>query len=291
MNKLIPDGYFGEQYTDDSAFIFKTDKVLGEAQSRYQKSTFIQTEKFGKMLFQDGLIFLADTGNEALFEMYTHIPLQTGRAKKNVLLIGAGDGYGIKHLLDYPTIEKVVAIDIDSAFVELSKKIYPEINWIFNDPRVDFKITDGAEYMKNSTEKFDAIIITVGDPFTVSKSMFNQEFVKSCYEHLADDGILSMDGYMPYYTHEETLNFWQIFEMISSEFPITRICHSTTPLMPGGLVTLIFGSKKDDPMTSKPRGDVPVPTVWYTPKIHQASFVLPQFLIDKLKGIKGFDQT
>lgn len=290
MNKLIPDGCFGEQYADDVALVLKPSKVIGEVQSEHQKSTYIQTETFGKLLFQDNLVFLADTGNEALYEMYIHIPMQTGRIKKNVLLIGAGDGYGVKHILDYPSIEKIVAIDIDNEFVELSKKVYPEINWIFSDSRVDFKITDGAEYLKSTNDKFDAIIITVGDPFTVSKSMFNPEFIQHCYKHLADDGILSMDGYMPYYTHEETLNYWQIFELVSNVFPITRICHSTTPIMPGGLVTLIFGSKKDDP-TAPPRGDVPVSTTWYTPKLHQSSFVLPQFLINKLKNIKGFIQV
>jgi hypothetical protein len=53
--------------------------------------------------------------------------------------------------------------------------------------------------------------------------------------------------------HEDSLNYWDIFAMISQEFPITRICHSKTPLMPGGLVTLIFGSRQDDPMTTDPR--------------------------------------
>ncbi|MBI5151663.1 MAG: methyltransferase domain-containing protein [Candidatus Pacebacteria bacterium] len=290
MDTIIPQNQLGEQYAEDIALLVKPTKVLGEIKSKYQTSTYVQTKTFGRLLFQDGLIYLADTGNEALFEMYTHIPMQTGKPKKRVLLIGAGDGYGIKHLLDYPSVEKVTAIDIDAEFVELSKKVYPEVAWVFTDPRVDFKSVDGAEFIKTTTEKFDFIVVTVGDPFTLSKSMFNAEFVQRCHEVLSDDGIISMDGYMPYYTHEDSLNYWQIFEMIALVFPITRIAHSTSPIMPGGLVTLIFGSKQDDPMTLPPRGDVPVKTVWYTPKIHQSSFILPQFLIDKLHNIHGFTQ-
>jgi spermidine synthase len=163
------------------------------------------------VLFQDGLIFLADTGNEALFEMYTHIPMQTGRVKKNVLLIGAGDGYGVKHLLDYPTVEKVVAIDIDREFVELSKKVYPEVSWIFNDPRVDFQVIDGAEYLKNTTDKFDVIIITVGDPFTVSKSMFNLEFVK-IVTNIWLKMVFKYGWIYALHTHEETLNIGKSFK-------------------------------------------------------------------------------
>lgn len=287
---LIPDGLFGEEYAEDVAFVIKPEKLLGEAQSEYQKSTYIQTHKFGRLLFQDGLIYLADTGNESLFEMYTHIPMQTGKPRKNILLIGAGDGYGIKHLLDYPFVEKVTAIDIDAKFVELSKQVFPEVAWVFTDPRVDFKVIDGAEYLKTTTETFDFILVTVGDPFTTSRTMFNAEFLQNCYKALSLEGIISMDGYMPYYTHEDSLNYDQIFEMISSVFPITRICQSTSPIMPGGLVTLIFGSKKDDPSKDEPRGDLPVKTVWYNYGIHKSSFVLPEFLKDKLKNIKGFNQ-
>jgi len=59
--------------------------------------------------------------------------------------------------------------------------------------------------------------------------------------------------------------------------------------MPGGLVSFIFGSNHDDPVLGG-RGEAPVKTFWYTPEIHKSSFVLPQFMRDKLKNIKGFSQ-
>ena len=290
-DSIIPDGYFGEEYSDDIAFVIKPSAVLGEVTSKYQTSTYIQTETFGKLLLQDGLVYLADKGNESIYEMYIHVPMQTGQPRKKILLIGAGDGGGIKRILEYACVEKLVAIDIDEDFVELSKKVSPELASVFDDERVESLSVDGAEYLKNTKEKFDLILVTVGDPFTLSQTMFNQEFVKNCNNALTDDGILTMDGYMPYYTHEDSLNYWDIFAMISQEFPITRICHSTSPLMPGGLITLIFASRKDDPMNCVPRNDVPVKTFWYTPNIHKASFVLPQFMINRLTSIDGFQQS
>lgn len=289
MSNLIPKGFFGEEYAEDVAFVLKPTKVLGEVTSQYQVSQIIQTETFGRVVFQENLIYLADTGNEAIYEMYTHIPMQTGRPKERVLLIGAGDGFGIKRLLEYPTVKKVIAIDIDGDFVELANTHMPDGVQYKQDPRVEFLIEDGADYVRETKEKFDFVLVTVGDPFTVSRSMFNPEFMHNVTSILADDGIFAIDGFMPYYAHEDVLNYWDIFELVSAQFPITKIWTSTSPLMPGGLVSFVIGSKQDDPALGG-RGDVPVPTTWYTPEIHKAAFVLPQFMKDKLKDVPGFVQ-
>ncbi len=288
-NTLIPAGMFGEQYAEDVAFLIKPKKILGEVVSKFQKSTIVETETLGRVTFQDGLIYIADKGSEAICEIYTHVPMQTGKPKKKILLIGAGDGLGVGRLLDYPSIEKVVAIDIDKDFVELADKVIPEGAKFKKDPRVEFLNIDGAEYVKNTKEKFDFILITVGDPYTISQTMFNENFIKDVYVHLSDDGIFCIDGFMPYYTNPEVLNYWDIFKLVASSFPITRITNSTSPVMPGGLVTFVIGSKKDDP-TKGARGDLPVKTVWYNYDIHKACFVLPQFIREKLVGLKGFEQ-
>lgn len=286
---MIPEGSFGEEYANDVAFILKPSKVLGSVTSKFQTSTVIQTETFGRVVFQDNLVYLADRGNEALGEMYTHIPMQSGSVKKKVLLIGAGDGAGVERFLKYPTLEKIVAIDIDEDFVELTKQVMSDKTKSFDDPRVDLKFVDGAAYLHSTQEIFDAIICTVGDPFTISNTLFTKQFVKDCLNHLSEDGILSMDGYMPYYTHEDTLNYWDIFNLVAEEFPITRVAMSTSPIMPGGLCTFVFGSKKTDTM-SEPRHDLPFKTVWYNYNLHKASFYLPEFVREKLISNPKFTQ-
>jgi len=286
---LIPKGFYGEEYSDEVAFIIKPEKVLGEVISKYQKSSIIKTKTFGRVVLQDDLIFLADRGNEAIAEMYTHIPMLSGEKKKRVLLIGAGDGAGVERFLKYPELEKIVAIDIDKDFVELAKKHMKDHTKSFKDPRVELIYKDGARYLAETDQVFDVIAVTVGDPFTISKTMFNKEFLKDAYLHLSEGGIISMDGYMPYYTHEDCLNYWDIFQLVSESFPIVRIAQSTSPLMPGGLCTFIFGSKNID-MSKEPKGKPPCKTVWYNNKIHTASFVLPEFVKNKLVRIKGFVQ-
>jgi len=286
---LIPKNLYGEDYTDEIAFLIKPKKVLGEVQSKFQKTTIIETEKFGKVIFQDGLIYVADTGNESIAEMYTHIPMLSGPVKKEVLLIGAGDGAGILRFLEYKDMSHITAIDIDKDFVDLAKKIMPNRTKSFDDERVTMLYVDGAEYMRTTEKVFDVMAVTVGDPFTISQTMFNDEFVKNAYDHLSENGILSMDGYMPFYTHDDSLNYWDIFEMISKVFPIVRIAISTSPLMPGGLCTFIFASKTID-MSKTPERIFEGKTQWYNKELHSASFVLPEFMREKLKDIKGFEQ-
>lgn len=290
MSNLIPKGFYGEEYSEDEiAFIIKPREILGEVSSKYQTSTIVLTEKFGRIVFQDGLIYLADIGNEPLGETYTHIPMLTGNVKKKVLLIGAGDGAGVGRFLKYKDMEKIVAIDIDKDFVDLARRVMPDKTKYLDDPRVEFKYVDGAEYLAKTEEKFDSIVITVGDPFTISKTLFRKEVVKDCFDKLSDDGVMCLDGYMPFYTHDDALNYWDIFAMISKEFPITRLAIATCPLMPGGLTCFIVGSKKFDPMTEF-RRELPEETVWYNSEIHKACFVLPEFVKKKMKGVKGFVQ-
>lgn len=287
--KLIPDDCLGEEYAQDVAFVLKPSKVLGEVTSKYQTSKIVQTETYGRVVFQDDLVYLADRGNEALGEMYTHIPMLSGPVKKKVLLIGAGDGAGVERFLKYPTLEKIVAIDIDKDFVDLTRRVMSDKTKSFDDPRVELKFVDGAEYLHSTEDVFDAIVCTVGDPFTISNTLFTKQFVQDCAKHLSEGGVLSMDGYMPYYTHEETLNYWDIFNLVSDEFPITRVAMSTSPIMPGGLCTFIFGSKKTDTIL-EPRHDLPCQTVWYNYNLHKASFFLPEFVIEKLKSNPKFSQ-
>jgi spermidine synthase len=192
-------------------------------------------------------------------------------------------------MLKYQTIENIVAIDIDGEFVELAKKHFPDKTISFNDPRVELLITDGAEYIKTTNQTFDTIAATVGDPFTVSKTLFNKDFVRNCFDHLSDHGILNMDGYMPYYTHDDSLNYWDIFKLISDVFPIVRVATSTSPLMPGGLCVFIYGSKTEDP-SNPPARKAPYQSSWYNEKIHAGSFALPQMIREKLANLKGFVQ-
>jgi len=289
MSNLIPKGLYGEEYAEDVAFVLKPKKVISSVTSKYQTSTLIETETFGRVLFQDNLIYIADKGNESIYELYIHVPMQSGAPKKKVLLIGAGDGFGIKRILDYKSVEKLVAIDIDADFVKMADEFFPESKHYKSDPRVEFLTVDGAEYVKNTKEKFDFVLVTVGDPFTVSHTMFNSEFVKNVSSILNPDGIFAIDGFMPYYTHEDVLNYWDIFKLVADEFAKTKISTSTTPIMPGGLVSFVFGSKTID-VANGGRNDLPVKTYWYTPEIHKSCFVLPQFMIDKLRDVKGFDQ-
>lgn len=186
-------------------------------------SQIIQNGTFGRVVFQENLIYLANSGNEAVYELYTHIPMQTGRPKEKVLLMGAGDGFGVKRLIEYPTVKKVVAIDIDGDFVELANTHMPDGVQYKQDPRVEFLIVDGADYVRDTKEKFDFVLVTVGGPIIVSRSMFNPEFMRNMTSILADDGILTIDGFMPYYVHEDVLNYWDIFELVSAQFPITKI--------------------------------------------------------------------
>lgn len=184
---IIPKGFLGEQYSDDVALIFKPEDVLVKTQTKYQKVDIINNKYWGKILFLDNLLMKTGKDGHIINEMIVHPIMMTGKKKEKVLIVGGGEGFTATLLLKYPYIKKIDVIDIDGEFVEICKKYYPEQMKCLEDPRVNLIVEDGLEYMKKTTEIYDAIFTTPTDPVSLSDPLFVDEYYKLCNKCLAPD--------------------------------------------------------------------------------------------------------
>ncbi len=282
FQSIVPEGCFGEQYADDVALIFKPTKVLCQKKTKYQKVDIIDTKYWGQILFLDNLLMKATLDGHINNEMIVHPIMMTGKKKKKVLIVGGGEGFTATMLLKYPYIEKIDVIDIDGEFVEICKKFYPEQMKCLNDPRVHMIIEDGLEYMKNTTEIYDAIFTTPTDPLSLSDPLFVDEYYRLCNKCLAPDGVYETDAYMPFYKYGN-IDYAVIQKNMAKYFPISKIYTATIPTFPGGLFTYGFASKKYDPIKHQKKFDFPIETKYYNAEIHRAAFVLPEFMKQRIK--------
>jgi len=278
---IIPNGLIGEQYADDVALIFKPAEVIFSGKTKYQQVDIVKTPTWGQILFLDNLLMKTENDGHIINEMIVHPVMLTGAPKKKVLVVGGGEGFTATELLKYKDIEKIDVIDIDQEFVEICKKHYPAQTKCFDDPRVRLISQDGLEYLRQTSEVYDAIFITPTDPLGLSNPLFVDEFYELCRARLSDDGICQTDAYMPFYKFGD-IDYAVVQKNMAKHFPITKVYTATIPTFPGGLFSFVFGSKKHDPIADQKKPDFDLGARYYNGDIHAACFALPQFMIDRI---------
>jgi len=282
FESIIPNNFFGEQYAEDVALLFKPEEVLLSTKTKYQKVDIIKTKYWGQILFLDNLLMKTDKDGNIINEMIVHPIMMTGDKKKKALIVGGGEGFTASLLLKYPYIEEIDIIDIDKEFVDICKEHYPEQMKCLNDSRVNLIIEDGLEYMQKTNKKYDVIFTTPTDPLSLSDPLFVREYYKLCHKCLNEDGIYETDAYMPFYKYGN-IDYAVIEKNMSEFFPITKIYTATIPTFPGGLFAFGFASKKYDPIIDQKEFDFEINTEYYNSDIHKACFTLPQFMVNRIK--------
>lgn len=223
-----------------------------------------------------------DHDGHIINEMIVHIPMRTGFKKKKVLVVGGGEGFTATDLLNYPELEKIDVVDIDSEFVEIAKQFWPEKTKAFDSPIVRLHNIDGLEFIRKTEEIYDVIFVTSTDPSGLSKPLFSEEFYELCYKKLSPEGIFMTDAYMPFYNLGE-IDYAYMYHKVAKYYKITKLYNCVVPSFPGGLFSFVIGSRKYDPEVDL-RIDAPnIKTKYYNSDLHKACFKLPQFMKDRVE--------
>jgi spermidine synthase len=169
------------------------DRELHSEKSEYQQIDIIEING-EKSLMLDNFMQLY-TGDEFIYhEMLAHFPLSHSENPKSVLVLGGGDGFLLRELLKYKSVEKITLVDIDRRVVELSKEYFKdENNDSFNDQRVNVVIDDAVKFAKLSDEKFDVVIMDL-IAYENGADLYNQELVKGFAKLVKPGGIFATHG-------------------------------------------------------------------------------------------------
>ncbi len=109
-------------------------------------------------------------------EMLCHPSLFTHPCPKQVLIIGGGDCGTLSRVLEHPSVQNAVQVEIDEMVTRVAKKYFPQLTASVNDPRVELRFEDGIEYLKRQKSCFDVILVDPPICWTcgriVSKGLF-----------------------------------------------------------------------------------------------------------------------
>ncbi|MEP1443139.1 MAG: polyamine aminopropyltransferase [Hyphomicrobiales bacterium] len=288
----LNDGWVSETLHDGIQFSFKMDRVLYEQKTEEWHLTLIENPLFGKVLMLDGATQVTTKDEFIYHEMMSHVPLFAHGKAKRVLIIGGGDCGLAEEVLKHKGVECLTQVEIDQSVVDFSKEHFSEFNApVFDDPRFDLVIADGAAYVGETSDRFDVVIIDSTDPVGPGAVLFTKEFYTNCKKCLTDGGILVTQNGVPFLQEDELVSSVRHF---SNLFQDAYAYIAAVPTYIGGHIALGWASddeglRRVSVETLQERfAAAGFETKYYTPDVHAASFALPKFILDAVeKGRRG----
>lgn len=265
----------------------KADRVIQEIHTDLQDLVIFENGDFGRVLMLDQIIQLTTRDEFVYHEMMSHVPLFAMDAPRNVLIVGGGDGGVLREVLQHPSIELAVMCEIDRSVIDLCREYFPAVSaGAFDDARSKIVIADGAQFVADTNERFDAILVDSTDPIGPGKVLYSKEFYANCKRCLKPGGVLVTQQGLPFLQPSEIEGSVELFRSFFQD--ATAYLPVTASYLGGhfalGWATDDLGLRTVPLQKLKDRFDrLKIETNYYTPEIHQAAFVHPNYVVRLLK--------
>jgi len=267
---------------------FEVGEVFFERHTEHQQLSIFANPVFGRMMVLDGVVQTTERDEFFYHEMLAHVPiLGHGRARE-VLVIGGGDGGIIRELVKHGSIERIVQVEIDAGVIATSREYLPRhSDGAFDDPRLRIVIADGLEFMQRDGDAFDVIICDSTDPIGPGESLFSAEFYAALPGRLRPGGVFVAQNGVPFHQMDELC---ATHRHLRGLFADTSFYSVAVPSYIGGIMAFAWAS--DTPGLREPDREVltrrfdeaGISCRYYNPGIHQASFALPEYILQAMQG-------
>jgi spermidine synthase len=267
-----------------ASLVLDVTRWVYSSKSAFQKIDIFDTIAHGRILALDGIVQTMERWEFMYHEMMAHVPLMLVNNPQKVLVIGGGDGGTIREVLKHRSVKSIALCEIDREVVEVSRSFLPGLGDSFSDSRVSCFFEDGSLFIKNATEKWDAILIDSTDPTAgEGGQLFTEDFYRICRDHLTEGGVLVAQTENPIYDAQ-----WMktAFRRIHSAFPKAAMYLGFSPQYPSGFWTYSLGYNERPKSVETPfwelihdkRKEIPDGLRYYSEKVHNAAFCLPPFM-------------
>lgn len=166
------------------------------------------------------------TPNISFQEELIHFPLLLLSAPEKILIVGSGYGGTIYEILKHP-VKEIHYAELDPLIIQLMKEyLTPLTQEEMANPRVKVHNVDGRLFIKNTKEKFDALIINLPPPYSLELNRFYTiNFFREILRVLKNEGLLVLvspgsESYLGPENKELNLNLWFSLKAV---FPDTYI--------------------------------------------------------------------
>ncbi|MCI4625515.1 MAG: hypothetical protein L3V56_06100 [Candidatus Magnetoovum sp. WYHC-5] len=165
--------------------LFQNQSILFHANSPYGQ--IVVTRNEGQLTFYENRVPLFASKDTVAAEETVHYPLSQLEGCRNVLMVSGCISGALDELLKYPAIS-VDCIEIDPLIFKAAKGLKP-----LYDKRVNFIVGDGRFYIKNTKNRYQAVILALPEPESAQINRFyTDEFFKELKRIIPPDGIISL---------------------------------------------------------------------------------------------------
>lgn len=195
------------------AELFEDDVVLSEA-TPYQQIAVTRYRDRVRLFLNHSIQF--DSLDEHRYhEPLVHPAMSLVPRRKNILILGGGDGMAAREVLRYEDVQTVTLVDLDPRVTEIFRD-HPELSklngHVLSDPRVEIHNLDAWKFVERDQHVYDVIIIDLPDPKSVELSrLYSRQFYGLVMERLSGAGVVVTQAGSPFFARQA---FWSVVETL-----------------------------------------------------------------------------
>lgn len=195
--------WFTEGLHGDCRQQLRIDRQIYRGKTSFQSVEIYETASLGRFLCLDGVVQTTESDEAHYHELLVHPMLFTHGDVRNVLIIGGADGGALREILRHP-VDRVLLVDIDEELIEVCRAHLPSLSrGAFDDPRAILAPGDGASFVAQTEDQFDAIFVDSTDPLGPGAVLFTEPFFSDCRRALRSGGVLTTQSGVPFFQGHE----------------------------------------------------------------------------------------
>lgn len=184
--------------------------IILARQTPYQRIVITQWAQDTR-LYLDGHLQFSSQDEYRYHESLIHPAASLCGRCERALLLGGGDGLGVRELLKYPGIREVVLVDIDPEVTQLGQE-HPALLRVnqgaLNNARVRVVNDDAFSFLKAPGDAYDLIVADLPDPNSeVLAKLYSREFYGLALRRLTAQGVFVTQATSPHFGRDA---FWCI---------------------------------------------------------------------------------
>ncbi len=282
----------GPQWEQDFNNLLFQDKVIYSKATRFQQLTFTERLRGNHLkpvyaMYINGRLQFSSDDEQVYHTFLVHPTLAASARHDNILVIGGGDGLGLKQIFKWQP-KQVTLLDLDADLVSLFKDPSPDMpdrlsqalrqlnGDALNDPRVKLIFDDafnGVDKLLAEGNKYDVIIVDLPDPSHPDlNKLYSDIFYRKLKELLAMDGALTVQSTSPYHATKAFISVGKTLE--SAGFNVDQYHHNVPSFGEWGWSIGTIGGRSAKARL-KSLNTLNIDEAWLTPGLIHGAFEFP----------------
>jgi len=205
------------------------DPIVYERHTPYQRLVITRWKDDTRLYLNGNLQF--SSRDEARYHEALVLPaMQMAARAERVLILGGGDGLAAREVLKYPQVQSLTLVDLDAEMTQTfatSATLTALNGGALTHPKTRVINADAAQWLEESSEQFDVILIDLPDPsnFSLGK-LYSVPMYRQVARHLVDGGLIVVQSTSPYFAPNA---YWSVVATLEAAGLHTAPYHVYVP--------------------------------------------------------------